>query len=71
MDLTKTTDATKWADDWLTTVYANPKIPLDRSTMITWFSHALMVGYDHGRNAEEKRWITAGCKYPAEANNGQ
>jgi len=71
MDLTKTTDATKWADDWLSTVYSNPHIPLDRATMITWFSHALMVGYDHGRAAEANLWRIAGCKLPSEANNGK
>ena len=65
-----TTDATKWADEWLTTIGANPTIPQDRGTMIDWFANAIMAGYDHGRRAEERRWISAGVKFPSEPTHG-
>jgi len=68
-DLTETIDAILWADEWLKTIAEHPEIPQDRETMITWFSNALMVGYDKGRNIEEHRWLSAGMKFPASAIN--
>jgi len=70
MNLIETQDATKWADEWLKTIKDHSDIPQDRGTMITWFANAIMVGYDHGRRAEEQRWLSAGMTFPAEAVNG-
>ena len=64
------TDAIHWVDEWLKTIKQVPAIPTDRIAMIGWFANAIMAGYDAGRRAEEKRWLDAGVKFPAEPNNG-
>jgi len=49
-------DARDWADLWLQTIEDHPGVPKDRDTMITWFSNAIMAGYDEAmrRCAKEK-----------------
>lgn len=39
-------DARDWAKCFVESVKENSEIATDVETMITWFSHALMVGYD-------------------------
>jgi len=39
-------DAREWAEEWEKTITANPAIPTDKETMVTWFANALMAGYD-------------------------
>ena len=45
-------DAEVWVDDFIEHVKVNPSIPLDKGTMLAWFSSALMKGYDEGRSYE-------------------
>jgi hypothetical protein len=45
-NLTQTLDAQVWAKEWLKTIKKNPSIPTDEGTMISWFSNAIMAGYD-------------------------
>lgn len=45
-------DAQHWASAFLDTLRENPDIILDHDFMVTWFSNALMRGYD------EHRWNT-------------
>lgn len=39
-------DAEVWVDEWMKTIQKHPEIPTDRATMISWFSNAIMAGYD-------------------------
>lgn len=39
-------DARVWAREWLRTIEQNPQVPTDHDTMVTWFSNAIMAGYD-------------------------
>jgi hypothetical protein len=41
-----TIDAHVWTDEWLKTIKEHPEIPTDRAAMISWFSNAIMAGYD-------------------------
>lgn len=41
-----TTDAQVWADEWLKTIAAHPGVATDRGAMISWFSNAIMAGWD-------------------------
>jgi hypothetical protein len=49
IDLTGNLDARAWAKDWAKTIAECRGVPYDEGTMITWFSHAIMTGYDAGR----------------------
>lgn len=49
LDLSWTTDARAWAKEWAKVIAEHPGVPYDEGTMITWFSHAIMTGYDAGR----------------------
>ena len=55
--LPRSIDARVWADEWLEVTAKYPQIPTCRDTMITWFSNAIMAGYDEAmrRSAKEAR----------------
>lgn len=48
-------DATIWAREFTKMVLVHPRIPHSEDAMITWFSNAIMNGYDRGRQDEQKR----------------
>jgi hypothetical protein len=58
-DTLKSFDARVWAHDFVKTVTENPSIATDEETMTTWFSGALMRGYDeyYWKTPEYKRSI--------------
>ena len=45
-DLLQSFDARDWARAFVAFVKVSPAIPLDETTMTTWFANALMRGYD-------------------------
>jgi hypothetical protein len=47
-------DAREWVKEWEKAIAANPAIPTDKETMVTWFANALMAGYDR-RSGEVER----------------
>lgn len=49
-DLIGEFDAMKWAERFVNAAKGNPEIPYDEGTMLTWFSCAIMAGYDWRRN---------------------
>ncbi len=49
VDIYKSFDARVWAKAFVEYVQANPSIPYDEGTMISWFASALMRGYDEYR----------------------
>lgn len=51
-------DAQVWTKYWLESIKNNPEIPTDEGSMISWFSNAIMAGYDQGRYFEQKRDFT-------------
>lgn len=59
VNLNITTDAQVWADEWLRIIAENPTIPTSRDAMITWFSNAIMVGYDEGWWAAKEHFDNA------------
>lgn len=46
VDLTQEFDARIWSKEWLKTIKDHPNIPTDEDCMISWFSNALMAGFD-------------------------
>jgi hypothetical protein len=42
-------DAQAWADSFVAHVRQNPAIATDEATMLTWFTNAIMAGYDHAK----------------------
>jgi len=52
-----TTDGRAWAAEWAKVIAESPGVPYDAGAMITWFSHAIMTGYDAG--------VTYTREYPA------
>jgi len=56
-DLIGQVDATVWAKEWLRTISEHPHIATDEDTMISWFSNAIMSGYDAGTKHEQQRDI--------------
>jgi hypothetical protein len=46
INLTQTTDAKIWAQEWLKILKENPSIATDEGTMIGWFANSIMAGYD-------------------------
>lgn len=52
-------DARVWAKAFVEHVTHNPAIATDEATMLSWFSSALMRGYDecHWRSKEYKRSV--------------
>lgn len=49
-------DARDWAKEFVELVKVEPKIATDEETMLTWFSAALMRGYDE--HASRMRRVT-------------
>lgn len=54
--LPASTDARVWATEWLETISKNPSIPTDKETMVTWFSNAIMAGYDEAKREFKNSW---------------
>lgn len=62
--LLKSFDARVWAETFVAVVKERPSIPFDEAAMTSWFSNALMRGYDeraqrskdHQRRMRRIRW---------------
>lgn len=64
-DVLESFDAQKWAGAFLQTLREHPEIIIDHELMVTWFSNALMRGYDQHRwqTLEYKRSVRR-CLFP-------
>jgi hypothetical protein len=46
-------DARDWVNEWRETLKTAPTISWDNDTMLTWFSNALMAGFDEAHRREQ------------------
>jgi hypothetical protein len=53
-------DAQDWAKAFVSIAKANPSVPFDEETMVTWFASALMRGYDEHASEVEAQARIAG-----------
>lgn len=52
-----TMDAQVWAKEWAKHLAENPSIATDEGTMIGWFAHAIMAGYDTAMSRQKPERI--------------
>ena len=51
-ELSSTTDAHVWAEEWIKVTTKHPSIPTDKAAMIGWFANAIMAGYDFAKKED-------------------
>lgn len=54
-ELPQSFDAQDWVNEWRETLRSAPTISWDDATMLTWFSNAIMAGFDEASRREQAR----------------